>query len=79
MEFLSVGFPLTLPHLFIINFQKRSFQYKLGVLLPLLKQLKKVEERPEYESMIRMLQIGLPLAKLFNWIRLSIYHLSGAQ
>lgn len=67
--FLPIGRP---PHLLIVNFQKRSFQYKLCVLLPLLKQLKKVEERPEYESVIRVLQIRLPLAELFNWNQLSI-------
>lgn len=60
MEFHST----VLPHLLIVDFQKRSLQYELGVLLPLLKQLKKVEERPEYQPVIRVLQIRLPLAKL---------------
>lgn len=47
-------------HLLIVNFQKRSLQYELRVLLPLLEQLEHIKKRPEYQSMVLVLEVRLP-------------------
>jgi hypothetical protein len=47
-------------YLLVVDFQKRSFQDELCVLLPLLEQLKKVEEGSENQAVILVLQVGFP-------------------